>query len=80
MANEKHVKALPDEEQKKAAAARQAEDVKTARLRALRLAKEAADKDAAAEEAAAKVPPRRRAKAPRSRTSLEASTTVDGFC
>jgi hypothetical protein len=44
---------------------RQAEAAKTSRLRALRLAKEAADKEAAAREAAAKPmkPTKRRAKA-----------------
>ena len=44
---------------------RQAEAAKTSRLRALRLAKEAADKEAAALEAAAKAakPPKRRVRA-----------------
>jgi hypothetical protein len=47
------------------AAARQAETDKTNRLRALRLAKEAAEKEAAAREAAAKAdkPPRKRTRA-----------------
>ncbi len=44
--------------------ARAAEAAKTTRLRALRLAKEAEDKDAADREAAAKLAPRRRVRAP----------------
>ena len=50
--------------------ARQAEAAKTTRLRALRLAKEAADKDAANREAVAKArpEPRRRVRAPHAST------------
>ena len=56
-------------------AARQAETDKTNRLRALRLAKEAADKEAAAREAAAKAekPPRRRTRATHAAASPGAS-------
>jgi hypothetical protein len=66
MAKHIHVKAqLPDED------AKQIEALKTARLRAFRLAKEAAERDAANREVAAP-PPRRRGHPvnhPRSRVS-----------
>jgi hypothetical protein len=66
MSNAIHVKAqLPDEDEKRIEAA------KTARLRAFRLAKEAADRDAAARKVAT-APPRRRGrqlKHPTSRAS-----------
>jgi hypothetical protein len=56
MAKEKHVRvALPGEDERKA------EADKTTRLRALRLAKEAADKDAASRAVAEKVKQHRRA-------------------
>jgi hypothetical protein len=55
MAKHIHVKAqLPDEDEK------QVQAVKTARLRAFRLAKEAAERDAANRETAAEPPKRRR--------------------
>jgi hypothetical protein len=54
----------PDAEQKKAEAGRQTEATKTTRLRALRLAKEAADREAATQKAAPSVQPRRRVREP----------------
>jgi hypothetical protein len=56
MANTIHAKSLPPDE-----AQRKAEADKTTRLRALRLAKEAADKDAASRAVAEKVKQHRRA-------------------
>jgi hypothetical protein len=64
MAKEKHVKvAWSDQDERKA------ETAKTTRLRALRLAKEAADKDAAQREAALKAKRPRRDQTLRSRAA-----------
>ncbi len=64
MANAIHVKVLPPDEDE-----RQAEADKTMRLRALRLAKEAADSGVASRVAAAVIE-RRRSRRPLHRTSL----------
>lgn len=59
MANSIHVKVLPPD-----VGERQAQADKTMRLRALRLAKEAADRDAGSHVTAASAGPRRRHRAP----------------